>query len=163
MTIRKQCAAKAAVEQGQEERYENLSVGTVLCLRCWLFPDLLAQIRKSSCSVNPAFQRLILRPSRFRAAERSPNAQFTGAADLKAQLSSAQVLVLPYGSAFPEDDWQRFKDSFSGAAISSYSGTPIQPRSISRRARLGSCAIYSVRYTRPLMMINIRTRPVLMD
>jgi len=34
-----------------------------------------------------------------------PNAQFTGAADLKAQLSSAQVLVLPYGSAFPEDDW----------------------------------------------------------
>ncbi|PYV53419.1 MAG: hypothetical protein DMG98_21040, partial [Acidobacteria bacterium] len=33
-----------------------------------------------------------------------PNAQFVSAADLKAQLSSA-LLVLPYGSAFPEDDW----------------------------------------------------------
>src|SRR5260221_8440009 len=33
------------------------------------------------------------------------NAQFASTAELKDRLNSAKLLVLPYGSAFPEDAW----------------------------------------------------------
>jgi len=88
-----------------------------------------------------------------------PNAQFTGAADLKAQLSSAQVLVLPYGSAFPEDDWAEIQGFLQrGGNLLVLGGRPFS-RAAYRDGTTWKLRDYSVRYTRPLMIDQYQDTP----
>src|SRR5438876_6953022 len=82
-----------------------------------------------------------------------PNAQLVSAADLKAQLSSAQLLVLPYGSAFPEDDWAQIQGFLQrGGNLLVLGGRPFT-RAAYRDGTTWQLRDYSVRYTR-LMMID---------
>jgi hypothetical protein len=88
-----------------------------------------------------------------------PNAQFTAAADLKAQLSSAQLLVLPYGSAFPEDDWAEIQGFLQrGGDLLVLGGRPFS-RAAYRDGTTWKVRDYSVRYTRPLMIDQYQDTP----
>src|SRR5437016_4239066 len=88
-----------------------------------------------------------------------PNAQLVSAADLKAQLSSAQLLVLPYGSAFPEDDWAEIQGFLQrGGNLLVLGGRPFT-RAAYRDGTTWKLRDYSVRYTRPLMIDQYQETP----
>ncbi|PYV74859.1 MAG: hypothetical protein DMG96_19010 [Acidobacteria bacterium] len=88
-----------------------------------------------------------------------PNAQFVSAADLKAQLSSAQLLVLPYGSAFPEDDWAEIRGFLQrGGNLLVLGGRPFS-RAAYRNGTIWKLRDYSVRYTQPLMIDQYQDTP----
>src|SRR5205807_8397764 len=88
-----------------------------------------------------------------------PNAQFVSAADLKAQLSSVQLLVLPYGSAFPEDDWAEIQGFLQrGGNLLALGGRPFT-RAAYRDGTTWKLRDYSVRYTRPLMIDQYQDTP----
>src|SRR5947207_5568209 len=88
-----------------------------------------------------------------------PNAQFVSAADLKTQLSSAQLLVLPYGSAFPEDDWAEIQGFLQrGGNLLVLGGRPFT-RAAHRDGTAWKLRDYSVRYTRPLMIDQYQDTP----
>ncbi len=88
-----------------------------------------------------------------------PNAQFASAADLKAQLSSAHLLVLPYGSAFPEDDWAEIQGFLQrGGNLLVLGGRPFT-RAVYRDGNAWKLRDYSVRYTRPLIIDQYQETP----
>ena len=81
-----------------------------------------------------------------------PNAQFASAADLSQQLSSANLLVLPYGSSFPEDGWAEIQSFLQrGGNLLVLGGRPFG-RAAYRDGNTWKLRDYSVRYTRPLMI-----------
>src|SRR2546423_14870241 len=88
-----------------------------------------------------------------------PNAQLVPAAELKAQLSSAQLLVLPYASAFPEDDWAEIQGFLQrGGNLLVLGGRPFT-RAAYRDGTTWKLRDYSVRYTRPLMIDQYQATP----
>lgn len=88
-----------------------------------------------------------------------PNAQFASTAELKERLNSAQLLVLPYGAAFPEEAWP---DVYSflqrGGNLLVLGGRPFT-RAAYRDGGAWKLRDYSVRYTRPLMIDQYQDTP----
>src|SRR5207248_844824 len=78
---------------------------------------------------------------------------------LQAQVSSAHVLVLPYGSAFPEDDWAEIQGFLQrGGNLLVLGGRPFT-RAAYRDGGIWKLRDYSVRYTRPLMIDQYQETP----
>src|SRR6266536_1988283 len=88
-----------------------------------------------------------------------PNAQLASATDLKAHLASAQLLVLPYGSAFPEESWAEIYGFLQrGGNLLVLGGRPFT-RAAYRDGTTWKLRDYSVRYTRPLMIDQYQETP----
>src|SRR6202142_4250372 len=87
------------------------------------------------------------------------NAQFASTAELKDRLGSAKLLVLPYGSAFPEDAWADIYAFLQrGGNLLVLGGRPFT-RSAYRDGNTWKLRDYSVRYTRPLMIDQYQETP----
>jgi hypothetical protein len=81
-----------------------------------------------------------------------PGAEFASAGELKARLASGKLLVLPYGSAFPEEAWgDIFGFLQRGGNLLVIGGRPFT-RAAYRDGGSWKLRDYSVRYTRPLMI-----------
>jgi Beta-galactosidase len=88
-----------------------------------------------------------------------PNAQFASSVELKRELSTAQLLVLPYGSAFPEDNWAEIQGFLQrGGNLLVLGGRPFT-RAAYRDGNAWKLREYSVRYTRPLMIDQYQETP----
>src|SRR5258708_259532 len=88
-----------------------------------------------------------------------PNAQFASTAELKDRLTSARLLVLPYGSAFPEDAWGDIYGFLQrGGNMLVLGGRPFT-RAAYRDGGTWKLRDYSVRYTRPLMIDQYQETP----
>jgi hypothetical protein len=88
-----------------------------------------------------------------------PHAQFASSAELKEKLSTAQVLVLPYGSAFPEDNWAEIEGFLQhGGNLLVLGGRPFS-RAAYRDGNAWKLRDYSVRYMRPLMIDQYQETP----
>jgi len=88
-----------------------------------------------------------------------PQAQFVTSAGLKEKLSAAQLLVLPYGSAFPEDNWAEIEVFLRrGGNLLVLGGRPFT-RAAYRDGNMWKLRDYSVRYTRPLMIDQYQETP----
>jgi len=86
-------------------------------------------------------------------------AQFVSAAGLKEKLGAAQLLVLPYGSAFPEDNWAEIQSFLQrGGSLLVLGGRPFT-RAAYRDGNTWKLRDYSVRYTRPLMIDQYQETP----
>jgi len=91
--------------------------------------------------------------------EAIPGARLSSAAELKDGLNSAKLLVLPYGSAFPEEAWgdiQRFLER--GGNLLVLGGRPFT-RAAYRDGAGWKLRDYSVRYTRPLGIDQYQDTP----
>jgi hypothetical protein len=87
------------------------------------------------------------------------DAQFASAAELKDRLTSAKLLVLPYGSAFPEEAWPEFYGFLQrGGNLLVLGGRPFT-RAAYRDGGTWKLRDYSVRYTRPLMIDQYQETP----
>src|SRR5579864_3378564 len=86
-------------------------------------------------------------------------AELTPAAELKQRLSSAKLLVLPYGSAFPEESWGDIYNFLQrGGNLLALGGRPFT-RAAYRDGGAWKLRDYSVRYTRPLMIDQYQETP----
>jgi hypothetical protein len=100
-------------------------------------------------------------PSASQLAESLPGARFAGVAKIAALLNdpSTRLLVLPYGSAFPEESWS---DIFAfvkrGGNLLVLGGRPFT-RSAYRDAAGWKLRAYSVRFARSLMIDQYQTTP----
>ena len=89
----------------------------------------------------------------------SIGAYFATASELKQQLSSAKLLVLPYGSAFPEESWPEIYGFLQrGGNLIVLGGRPFT-RPAYRDGNVWKLRDYSVRYTRPLMIDEYQETP----
>jgi hypothetical protein len=88
-----------------------------------------------------------------------PGAQFATAAQLKQQLPSAKMLVLPYGSAFPESAWTDIQGFLHrGGNLLVIGGRPFS-RAAYQQGGAWKLRDYSVRYTRPLLIDQYQETP----
>jgi hypothetical protein len=88
-----------------------------------------------------------------------PNAQFASTTELKVRLNSAKLLVLPYGSAFPEEAWPEIYGFLQhGGNLLVLGGRPFT-RAAYRDGNTWKLRDYSVRYTRPLMIDQYQDTP----
>jgi hypothetical protein len=88
-----------------------------------------------------------------------PNAQFASISELKGRLTSAKLLVLAYGSAFPEDAWPEIYGFLQrGGNLLVIGGRPFT-RAAYRDGGAWKLRDYSVRYTRPLMIDQYQETP----
>jgi hypothetical protein len=88
-----------------------------------------------------------------------PGASFASIADLKSRLSSAKLLVMPYGSAFPEELWPEIQNFLQrGGNLLVLGGRPFT-RAAYRDGSTWKLRDYSVRYTRPLMIDQYQETP----
>ena len=88
-----------------------------------------------------------------------PDAQLASTSELKNRLNSAKLLVLPYGSAFPEDAWPEIYGYLQrGGNLLVIGGRPFT-RAAYRDGSTWKLRDYSVRYTRPLMMDQYQDTP----
>jgi hypothetical protein len=113
---------------------------------------------------------VILREPGFPSADSAPapdalmqhvfsNAQFASISELKDRLTSATLLVLPYGSAFPEDAWADIYGYLQrGGNLLVLGGRPFT-RAAYRDGNNWKLRDYSVRYTRPLMIDQYQDTP----
>jgi hypothetical protein len=91
------------------------------------------------------------------------NAQFASTTELKSQLASAKLLVLPYGSAFPEGNWAEIQSFLQrGGNLLVLGGRPFT-RAAYRDGGAWKLRDYSVRYTRPLMIDQYQETPGSVD
>ena len=100
-------------------------------------------------------------PSEPQLAALSPKANTIGADRLPAALSSqsCHLLVLPYGSAFPEDGWMAIKSFLDrGGNLLVLGGMPFT-RAAYRDAQGWHLRDYSVRFIRPLMIDQYQETP----
>jgi hypothetical protein len=73
--------------------------------------------------------------------------------------ASTRVLVLPYGSAFPENDWQAIKSYLDrGGNLLVFGGKPFS-RAAFRNGTGWHLRDYSVRFSRPLMIDQYQETP----
>jgi hypothetical protein len=88
-----------------------------------------------------------------------PGARFASADDLKNRLNSANLLVLPYGSAFPEPAWAEIQNFLQrGGNLVVLGGRPFS-RAAYRDGGGWKLRDYSVRYMRPLMIDQYQETP----
>ncbi len=87
------------------------------------------------------------------------NAQFASTAELRGRLTSAKLLVLPYGSTFPEGSWGDIYNFLQrGGNLLVLGGRPFT-RAAYRDGSSWKLRDYSVRYTRPLMIDQYQETP----
>src|SRR5215469_6271489 len=88
-----------------------------------------------------------------------PGAQFLSASELKRALPSASLLVLPYGSAFPEEAWREIYSFLErGGNLLVLGGRPFT-RAAYRDAAGWKLRDYSVRYTQPVKIDQWQETP----
>jgi hypothetical protein len=88
-----------------------------------------------------------------------PGARFASADELKNRLNSANLLVLPYGSAFPEPAWPEIQSFLQrGGNLLVLGGRPFS-RAAYRDGGSWKLRDYSVRYMRPLMIDQYQPTP----
>ncbi len=88
-----------------------------------------------------------------------PAASFASADELKNRLDSANLLVLPYGSAFPEPAWPEIQSFLQrGGNLLVLGGRPFS-RAAYRDGGSWKLSDYSVRYMRPLMIDQYQQTP----
>ena len=88
-----------------------------------------------------------------------PGAQFASGTELKDRLTSASLLILPYGSAFPEECWPGIQSFLQrGGNLLVLGGRPFT-RAAYRDGTTWKLRDYSVRYTRPLMIDQYQDTP----
>jgi hypothetical protein len=88
-----------------------------------------------------------------------PDAHFASADELKSGLNSAKLLVLPYGSAFPEPAWAEIQSFLQrGGNLLVLGGRPFS-RAAYRDGGSWKLRDYSVRYMRPLMIDQYQETP----
>ena len=88
-----------------------------------------------------------------------PDAQFASTAELKERLNPAKLLVLAYGSAFPEEAWSEIYSFLQrGGNLLVLGGRPFT-RAAYRDGGAWKLRDYSVRYTRPLMIDQYQDMP----
>lgn len=88
-----------------------------------------------------------------------PDAHCASTTELKERLNSAKLLVLPYGSAFPEESWPEiFSFLQRGGNLLVLGGRPFT-RVAYRDGPGWKLRDYSVRYTRPLMIDQYQETP----
>src|SRR5579864_8674322 len=86
-------------------------------------------------------------------------AQFASSGELKERLGSAKLLVLPYGSAFPEESWPDIYGFLQrGGNLLVLGGRPFT-RAAYRDGGSWKLRDYSVRYTRPLLIDQYQETP----
>jgi hypothetical protein len=114
-------------------------------------------------------QTVVFREAGFPAVDTAPaperflqqfaGARFATTSELKQQLSSARLLILPYGSAFPEESWPEI-DSFleRGGNLLVLGGRPFTHAAY-REGNTWKIHDYSVRYTRPLRIDQYHETP----
>jgi len=86
-------------------------------------------------------------------------AEFVSTSELKQRLSSAKLLVLPYGSTFPEESWSDIYNFLQhGGDLLVLGGRPFT-RVAYRDGSGWKLRDYSVRYTRPLMIDQYQETP----
>jgi len=86
-------------------------------------------------------------------------AQFASSGELKERLGSAKLLVLPYGSAFPEESWPDIYGFLQrGGNLLVLGGRPFT-RAAYRDGGSWKLRDYSVRYTRPLRIDQYQETP----
>src|SRR5712692_4052178 len=87
------------------------------------------------------------------------NAQFASTSELKDRLASAKLLILPYGSAFPEEAWGDIYGYLQrGGNLLVLGGRPFT-RAAYRDGGAWKLRDYSVRYTRPLLIDQYQDTP----
>ena len=135
---------------------------TFVVLGSWTFA--LAQSEQSDVVVfiEPGFPAVdSAAPSEAQLAALFPAASRVGAYQLPAALSSqsAHLLVLPYGSAFPEEVWPAIKSFLDrGGNLLVLGGMPFT-RAAYRDAQGWHVRDYSVRFIRPLMIDQYQETP----
>ncbi len=88
-----------------------------------------------------------------------PHAQAVGADELGSALAGARLLVLPYGSAFPEEAWPAIKQFLDrGGNLLVLGGMPFT-RAAYRDHGEWHLREYSVRFIRPLMIDQYQETP----
>ena len=88
-----------------------------------------------------------------------PHAQAVGADELGSALAGARLLVLPYGSAFPEEAWPAIKQFLDrGGNLLVLGGMPFT-RAAYRDDGEWHLREYSVRFIRPLMIDQYQETP----
>ena len=88
-----------------------------------------------------------------------PDAQFATAADLHKDLAPARLLVLPYGSAFPESAWADIYAFLRhGGNLVVIGGRPFS-RAAYKEDGAWKLRDHSVRYTKPLMIDQYQETP----
>jgi hypothetical protein len=88
-----------------------------------------------------------------------PGAQFVSTSELKEGLNSANLLVLPYGSAFPEEAWGEIQAFLQrGGNLLVLGGRPFS-RAAYRDGGNWRLRDYSVRYMRPLRIDQYQETP----
>jgi len=88
-----------------------------------------------------------------------PGAQPASARELKERLNAANLLVLPYGSAFPEEVWADIQSFLErGGNLLVLGGRPFT-RAAYRDGANWRLRDYSVRYTRPLRIDQYQETP----
>jgi len=100
-------------------------------------------------------------PSPAQLASLLPGANFTAADQLASALKdpAAHLLVLPYGSAFPEQSWAEISAFLGrGGSLFVLGGRPFT-RSVYRDGGVWKLRDYSVRFTRPLMIDQYQITP----
>src|SRR5215469_6656483 len=86
-------------------------------------------------------------------------AELVGAGELKQPLESAKLLVLAYGSAFPEESWPEIYAFLErGGNLLVLGGRPFT-RAAYRDGETWKLRDYSVRYTRPLRIDQYQGTP----
>src|SRR5215472_2614167 len=138
-----------------------LVISLLLLLHCHL---LLAQELGPSVAVlnEPDFPSAdSAAPSRQQLSALFPGARLAPADQLGAALGSAstRVLVLPYGSAFPEEDWPAIKSYLDrGGNLLVFGGRPFSRAAVHDGTGWHLCD-YSVRFMRPLMIDQYQETP----
>lgn len=88
-----------------------------------------------------------------------PHAEFADADRLRTRLASAKLLVIPYGSAFPEPAWADIQSFLQrGGNLLVLGGRPFT-RAAYRDGGAWKLRDYSVRYARPLMIDQYQETP----
>ncbi len=88
-----------------------------------------------------------------------PDAHFASTDELKDRLNSSNLLVLPYGSAFPEPAWAEIQSFLQrGGNLLVLGGRPFS-RAAYRDGGSWKLCDYSVRYMRPLMIDQYQETP----
>jgi len=137
-----------------------------LVVFCILFANIAMLSAQNATSV------VVLRDEGFPAADTAsppasqlqnlfPEARLASAQELPGLLESAttRVLVLPYGSAFPEDAWTSIEQYLQrGGNLLVIGGRPFT-RSAYRDSSGWHLRDYSVRFTRPLMIDQYQNTP----
>ena len=140
-----------------------------MTVNCFRLAALLISVFSSAMVFSAENAIVVFHESGFPAADSAsapdsllqglPGASFASADELKNRLNSANLLVLPYGSAFPEPAWAEIQNFLQrGGNLLVLGGRPFS-RAAYRDGGSWKLRDYSVRYMRPLMIDQYQQTP----